>query len=101
VDKIKSIKCFDKEKFGKCSNLAVGAIVRNKCVAHYCIVKEKEIVNPKGKMKCKEHEIGITEGMLGKIDMRKDNQNGIYFRTNYARGYSRMGYVIDCCHCCS
>ena len=72
MDEIKSIKCFDKEKFGKCSNLIVGAIVGNKCIIYYCTMKEKEIINPKGKRRCKEHEIRITKGMLGKIDMIKE-----------------------------
>ncbi len=73
MNEIKSIKCFDKEKFGKCSNLTVGAIAGNKCIMYYCTIKGKEIINPKGKRRCKDHEVRITKGMLGKIDMRMED----------------------------
>lgn len=101
MGEIKSIKCFNKEKFGKCSNLIVGAIVGNKRIMYYCTIKGKEIINPKGKRRCKKHEVRITKGILSEIDMRMEDKNGIYFRTNWTRGYFGVDYIVNCCHCCS
>lgn len=57
LEKIKSMKCIDPKARIICAHLWTKSVaLGGKCIPYYCDEKQKEIINPKGKKKCKQFE---------------------------------------------
>jgi len=57
LEKIKSMGCIDPKACVVCNYLWIKSIASGgKCIPYYCEVKQKEIINPKGKEKCDQFE---------------------------------------------
>lgn len=57
LEKIESMRCIDPKASVVCNYLWIKSVaLGGKCVPFYCEIKQKEILNPKGKRKCEQFE---------------------------------------------
>lgn len=55
---IKSMKCIGSSKsLASCDHLWIGTLFGMNLVPYYCEIKQKEVLNPDGKRKCKHFKI--------------------------------------------